>query len=284
VPVPAAGRAGGGLAAYDPDQVQGHELARVGAAGPGIDPDAADQHGPRLQTQAGLHEFGAGRHRRVGARRPAPGLGVAGQPEALVALGADEQDLHQVALVGEDLVDPARIAGPGQVGSVRVPGLAQDQPRLGQLGQQADHLVAAGQVLVEVAEVGPQVLQIGLLVEQRRAIQHQGQIDQDGQDQRRQAEDQQEQKDQVAQFHDRAAGMGRRDTLAPGGENGNGVGQLCPRLPAGGSGFSRDGENRSAGVPGPLRWTAPHLSTPPSPASHRRRYSGPHSQRSAALP
>jgi hypothetical protein len=157
-----------GLFPADPaHQAQGHELARVFDAGRGVDADAAHHHRAGLQLEPGRQKLPIRDLRRRGGRSPLLRAGIARQPEALLTVVADEEDLNDVALIGEDLIDPGGVARPSDIDLIRIALLAEDQAGLGELRQQADHLVSTGEVLVEIAKVGAQILQIGALVEQR---------------------------------------------------------------------------------------------------------------------
>ena len=205
-----------------------------------------------MQAQPRLDELGAGGLRWAGAGRPAPGLRVPGQPEALAAVRAEEQDLYDVALVAQDLVDPARVARARQVRLVLVARPAQYQPWLRQLGEEADHLVAARQVLVEVAKVRPQVLKIGLLVEECGAVQDQRQVDHHRQQQRREGKDQQDQEDQVAQFHARGHRVGKTRHHSERGGKWEGRGRAASGEPLAVSPYlSASGWSSEAAVPTP---------------------------------
>ena len=121
----------------------------------------------------------------------------------LVALLPEEHDLNDIELIAQDLIEPLGIASARQVDLqiVRALIVPQERARLGEFREQAHHFVPAGEVLVQVAEIGPQVEQIGLLVEEGRAIQYQRQVDGHRQHQRRQAEDQEKEQDQGAELH-----------------------------------------------------------------------------------
>ena len=102
------------------DQSEGHELARILGSGQGIDADATDHHAPWLHAQAGIQKLlvTALGYRRRGM--PGEGVLVPLQPEALLPVRTDEQDLDNVPLIAEYLIDPARIAGAGEIDLVVV--------------------------------------------------------------------------------------------------------------------------------------------------------------------
>ncbi len=68
---------------------------------------------------------------RRGGRSPLSGAGIASQPKALLAVVADEEDLDDVTLIGEDLIDPGRVACTRDVDLIRIALLAEDQAGLG---------------------------------------------------------------------------------------------------------------------------------------------------------
>jgi hypothetical protein len=141
---------------------------------------------------------------RLGRGRfPLAGLGVTLQPEPDHPLLVEEQDLGDVALLAEDPVHPLDVTRTGHVDLTRLPILAaaDQRARLGQPRQQPDAGVAAGQMLIEIAEVGAQVLQEGMAVEQIDTLEHQRQVDHHDQDQRGQAKQEKKQKDTDAQGH-----------------------------------------------------------------------------------
>jgi len=93
------------------------------------------------------------------------------QPKPLLSVRTEKQDLDDVPLVAEDLIQPARVAGTGETDLILVSPVAEDQARLRELCEQSHHLVATCQVLVEIAEIRAQVLQVGLLVDELGAVQ-----------------------------------------------------------------------------------------------------------------
>ena len=87
--------------------------------------------------------------------------------------------MHDIQLILQDLVHPLDISGPCQIKFFiyALLGNVECHARFRQLGQQADHFVAACQMLIEVAEVRLQILQMGFVVEVFHPFQHQRQVD-----------------------------------------------------------------------------------------------------------
>jgi len=168
-----------GAAADRADQIQGHELAGILDPRKRVDADAADHDPAGLHAQAGFQKLLTRSLRELGRRMPQKGLFVSLQPEALLTFRAEKEDLHDIGLIVEDLVYPARVAGTGEVDLVVVSLLAEKQARLRELREKPYHLAAARQVLIQVAEICAEVLQVGLLVDERGALQHQRKIEKD---------------------------------------------------------------------------------------------------------
>jgi hypothetical protein len=64
--------------------------------------------------------------------------------------------------------------------------------------------VATGQVLIEITEIGPQILQMGLVVEELETVQNEWKITQDNGGQRREAEEKEKYQYLRSEFHEPA--------------------------------------------------------------------------------
>lgn len=125
------------------------------------------------------------------------------EPEAQYAVTVQEQDVHDIQLVAQDTVDPLGVLQPGP-GDLCLAGalvLPQHHAGFRQLGEQAQHLVAAGKMGIEILEIGAQVLQKGLAIEEFHPVQHQRQIDAHRPQQRQQGEDEEKQQDSGSKGH-----------------------------------------------------------------------------------
>jgi len=106
-------------------------------------------------------------------------------------------------LIKKNSVSPVCVGATGfqQLVGVFTVLLRQTDPRLGNLGKHPDHFLPTGDVLVKVAEVGPEFLQVRLVVELLQLSKHQRHIDGDGDQQWCQRQQQQEQGYLAAKFH-----------------------------------------------------------------------------------
>ncbi len=132
-----------------------------------VEDDGARQHNARLQLEPGLNQCPVPGADSPHAGFEQPALVVAVQPEAHLAVTVQEQDPDNVELVYQHLVDPVDVGATRHfqsLGQLRVARIDQ-HPGLGKLRQQAGHFMASGDVLVEIAESGPQVLQVRLVIE-----------------------------------------------------------------------------------------------------------------------
>ena len=164
--------------------------------------NGTDRDGARLGLGYRLDEclWQGGRRSRGGSQQQA--LGITFKPELGPAAVVGEYHPGDIQLVVEDPVGPFHVTRPGFVDLLVVALVPlHQQSGLGKFGQQSQHLLSARDVLIEIAKIRPQVLQVGAMVEVLDAVEHQRHGDGHQQHEGRQSEEEQEEERLVPESH-----------------------------------------------------------------------------------
>ena len=128
------------------------------------------------------------------------GSDIAFHGQRNLAVVADEHNLGEVELIEQHAVCPVDVVLACTFQLFIIHGFRQWLTHAGfrQLCKQAHYFLPAGDVLVQVAEIRAQLLEISLVIKLLQLVEYQGAIDNEGQQQGDQPQRQQEKRDLAA--------------------------------------------------------------------------------------
>ena len=164
------------------DEAERHEPTQVIRAGFHLKTDRAGKYRTGRQLQAGRKKFHAGQVRLMIFAFQDAGFMIPIQREADLAILVDKDDLGNIQLIKQYTVGPFGICRtfPGKPVITGCIIRGQSDARFGQFCEQAHHLLPPRNMLVQVAKVCTQLLQVSFvikrfqLVENKRYIDHKG--------------------------------------------------------------------------------------------------------------